>query len=290
MNISVKKILPNPEQPRKEFDKAALQELADSIREHGVILPISVEESTRGMYILHDGERRLRAARLLGMEEIPAVVLPAQNGHGQEQRLMRALVANLQRADLNPIEEGEAFQRMVKDLGMSMIEVAQKLGVKYSRVIQRIELLELDRPIQQMIADGQLTRDHRVVKKLMEVPGEHRVKLAKSLAERGVSIKSAVEACDRLIGALAAEKIKGDQIPSVTLATKTAGPVSRPLWDVFAQAGQVPPYLLVEISARNVCDRCGLRDVASAQTCRGCALVEVLIEMIGRTKTRGVTE
>lgn len=104
-DIPVDRIYPNPMQPRKIFDEAELHELADSIREHGVIEPIVVELCGRD-FILHDGERRLRAARLASLKKIPAIVHPPLNGTGPRERLERALVANVQRSEMHPIEEG----------------------------------------------------------------------------------------------------------------------------------------------------------------------------------------
>lgn len=284
MIIPIDSILPNPEQPRKYFDKTQLIELSDSIRENGVIEPIVVEESAGGMYILHDGERRLRAAKMAGLSDIPASVTPALNGSGKEQRLVRAMVANLQRADLNPIEEAQAFKKMHEELGMTFIEIGHRLGIYYARVSSRIELLKLEKPVQKLIAEGRISKDLRLVKELLDIPSPAQVKLAQILAERNTSLKASLEACKRLSGTLAAEKMDKNEIPALHMAAKIAGPVKRPQWDAFAQVGRLPPWLLVEISARNVCDRCGLRDMASMTTCRGCALVEVLAEMIGRGK------
>src|SRR6185369_7089197 len=97
--IHISRVVPNPEQPRKTFDQAELDGLADSIREHGVIQPIVVE-SCADDYILHDGERRLRAAKLAGLKKIPAIVHPPLNGTGPQERLERALVANVQRVEM----------------------------------------------------------------------------------------------------------------------------------------------------------------------------------------------
>lgn len=285
MKIPIDKILPNPEQPRKDFDKIALSELADSIRDNGLILPISVEESAGGMYILHDGERRWRAAKLAGWVEIEASVIPGLNGTGKELRLVRAMVANLQRADLNPIEEAEAYRKMVDDLGMTRMEIALKIGISGARVSQKLLLLDLEKPIQKLVAAGKLPQDVRTTKALLEIPNTTaRLKLAQELANRNATAKASIEAAQRVSGAFAAEKFAVGDIPAMNLAAKKSGEVNRPQWDAFAQVGRLPPWLLVEISARNVCDRCALRQYASKQSCAGCALVEVLCEMIGRTK------
>lgn len=198
---------------------------------------------------------------------------------------MRAMVANLQRADLNPIEEAEGYRRMVDDLSMTRTEISLEMGVSASRVAQKLLLLELEKPVQKLIAESRLPQDVTTVKALLEIPNaEARVKLATELANRRATGKASVEAAQRVSGAFAAEKFDIGKIPALTLAAKKAGDIKRPQWDAFAQVGRVPPWLLVEISTRNVCDRCGLREFASKQTCQGCALVEVLAEMIGRVQ------
>jgi ParB family chromosome partitioning protein len=110
MQIAIGKIIPNPDNPRKDFDPATLEELSSSIRQHGLLNPIAVEENN-GVYILIDGERRWRAAKLAGWAEIPAEVRERTNNI---QRLMLALVANLQREDMNPIDEARAFEQLKK--------------------------------------------------------------------------------------------------------------------------------------------------------------------------------
>lgn len=284
MELPLEVVLPNPEQPRRQFDSKELHSLAESIRENGVIQPIIVEPVGGGMYILHAGERRTRAARMAGLKTIPAVITPALNGDGQEKRLVRALVENIQRADMNPIEEAKGYQRLV-DMGYTRNDIGLKLGVSSARVADRLELLELDPEIQGLIEMGKLTKDRRLVQALKEIPdATARVKMAKSLSNRNATVPAGVEACKKLASTLADEKIGGDQAPAMHLATRKAGPLNRPIWDAFAQVGKAPPWPLMEICVRDTCERCGLRDVASAQTCKGCALVELLAQMIGQSK------
>jgi ParB family transcriptional regulator, chromosome partitioning protein len=281
--ISISSILPNPEQPRKVFDKTKLAELANSIRENGVIQPVVVEAAANGRYILHDGERRLRAAKQAGLAMIPCVVVPALNGTARQDRLVRALVTNIQRDDLNPVEEARAFQVML-DLGIAKNEIALKLGVSSARVAQRLQLLLLDEEIQALIEQDRLSHDARLATALLDIPDRTaRIKMAKSLADRGVAIKPGVEACQRLTGSLAAVKIDQATTPAMYLAVKRAGELRRPIWNAFAQVGNVPPWPLVEVCARDTCARCPLSDAASEATCRGCALVEFLRQAIGST-------
>lgn len=277
-------ILPNPEQPRVTFNLMELDDLAQSIRENGVIQPVIVEPAENGMYYLHAGERRTRAARLAGLTTIPAVITPRLNGHGGQDRLVRALVENLQRADMNPVEEAKGYQRLV-EMGFSMNDIALKMGISSARVASRLKILELDQPIQDLIQSGKLSKDNRLTAALMDIPDSAaRVKMAKTLADRNASITAGLEACDRLKHSLQAKKISSNEIPAIQLASQKAGAVNRPIWNAFSSVGKVPPWPLMEISVRDTCNRCGLRDVASETTCNGCALVELLRQMIGATQ------
>ena len=284
IELPLEVILPNPEQPRTEFDKAELESLAESIRENGVIQPVVVEPAGNGMYFLHAGERRTRAARMAGLKTIPAVITPALNGDGKEKRLVRALVENLQRSDMNVIEEAKGYQRMV-DMGFTRNDIALKLGISSKRVVDRLDLLALEPEIQELISTGKLTKDARLVKALKEIPDSTaRVKMAGSLSSRNATIPAGIAACKKIASVLDAEKLGGEQPPAMQLATRKAGPPNRAMWNAFSQVGKVPPWPLMEICVRDTCERCGLRDVASAQVCKGCALVELLAQMIGQAK------
>ena len=263
-----------------------MRSCAASIREQGVILPISVEESTAGMYILHDGERRVKAAKIAGLTEIPAVITPPLNGTGPEQRLVRALVANLQREDLGPMEEAEAYARLRDELGLNNAEIARKLGISDTRVHERLKLLQLDRPLQKLIEAGRLSKDPRVVSALLSIPNpETRVKVGTTIASNGASIKSALSSIELVRARLSAASYPPGEVPALALATRRAGAPNRPIWDAFAQVGRVPPWPLIEAASRKVCDRCGLRDTASITTCDGCPQVELITELLGQTNT-----
>ncbi|MCZ7568912.1 MAG: ParB/RepB/Spo0J family partition protein [Ardenticatenaceae bacterium] len=159
-SLPVELIDPNPEQPRTAFDDEALAALAASIRAEGLIQPVVVEASATGeAYVLTDGERRLRAARLAGLAEIPAVVHPAVAAEDDDRRLTRltrALVANVQRADLNPVEEARALQRMA-DLGMSDAQIAQATGKSRPAVANKRRLLKLPPEVLDALAAGTLS-------------------------------------------------------------------------------------------------------------------------------------
>jgi ParB/RepB/Spo0J family partition protein len=282
MLISIEKILPNPEQPRKYFDLVELTGLAQSIGEHGVIEPLVLEEASKGMYIIHDGERRWRAAKMAGLAEVPAVVVPPLNGTGPQERLVRALVANIQRADLGPVEEGQAFARL-REMGLSINRIAITLGTNIKRVSDGLSLMELEKPIQELIEKKTLSKDNRLVKALLEVPaGKVRIELAKKLAERHVTVAAGMAACLKVWGALEAGKLGADEVPGIELAVRKSGKLDRPVWDAMAQVGRVPPWVLVEISARETCNGCSLRDQASEMICKDCPLVVMLVRLMGK--------
>ena len=137
-------------QPRKSFDQEKLEELAESIRQHGVIQPLTVRKLASGYYQIIAGERRWRAARLAGLEEIPAVVIEADDQKAMEL----AMIENLQREDLNPIEEAEGFRVLVETYGMTQEQAAERVGRSRSAVANALRLLDLNVSIQKLVEDG----------------------------------------------------------------------------------------------------------------------------------------
>jgi ParB family chromosome partitioning protein len=288
--LPIEKVKANPQQPRKEFDEAALQELAGSIKEHGVIEPILVEAEPgapggEGTYLLQAGERRLRAARMAGLREIPAVIRPSLNGSGARERLVVGLVENLMRADMNPIEEANGYAVLKNDPqagGLSQVEIAHQVGVPLSRVTRRMVLLKLEKETQELVKDGRLSDDPRVIVALLDLDNKSdQVKVATGLAARRAGPKAALEVISRFQEHVRGEKFEAEVIPAKRMAFRKGEP-NKTQWNALQQVGKLPPWLLVEISARDVCEMCSLRDQASPTTCRGCALVEMLVTMIGK--------
>lgn len=154
--VPIDAIRPNPHQPRTSMSQASLTELADSIREHGIIQPLIVTRAPDGSYQLIAGERRWRASRLAGLEEVPVIVKEA----APQDMLALALVENIQRADLNPLEEALAFQHLVEDFGLSQGEVAQRVGKSRSAVANLMRLLSASAAVQQALLDGEITEGH----------------------------------------------------------------------------------------------------------------------------------
>lgn len=154
--LPIIEIRPNPEQPRKVFESAPLEELRDSIQRHGLLQPICVRPSDRG-YEIVAGERRWRAARMAGLTEIPAVVLE----NATDERLLElALVENLQRQDLDPLEKARAFQELQVSFSLTQAEVAERVGMRRPTVTNHLRLLELPKEAQDAVAHGLISMGH----------------------------------------------------------------------------------------------------------------------------------
>jgi ParB family chromosome partitioning protein len=160
LQIPIADIKPNPEQPRRAFDPTALQELADSIRMHGILQPLLVREGLAG-YELIAGERRLRAAEIAGLNEVPVIVHPGSGGR-LEERLELALVENLQRTDLNAIEEARAIQRLLRDFGLTQEALGERIGKNRVTIAQSVRLLGLPEPAVKAIESGAVTAGHGI--------------------------------------------------------------------------------------------------------------------------------
>ncbi|MBN1535223.1 MAG: ParB/RepB/Spo0J family partition protein [Anaerolineales bacterium] len=281
MNIPINKIIPNPDQPRKTFDQTSLEDLAQSIRENGVIQAVTVEETGDGKYMLVDGERRLRASKLAGLTEIPAAITPYSNGAGK--RLLQAMVANLQRADLNPIEEALGYKRLQKEFGFSVDQIALKTGKCRKTIDDRLLLLKLDAEIQEMIAVGSLHRDPRLAKGLLAITDRQaRVQTTREIVRRRVKLDTSLRICDRVAKAMTDKPCQYNQgAPAITLArVRVQERKKRTDWDILRQLGKVPPWKVVEDAASATCEGCGLRPVASEESCRNCPAVELLRRML----------
>ncbi|NJC98942.1 MAG: stage 0 sporulation protein J [Anaerolineales bacterium] len=154
--IAVDLIQRNPRQPREKFDIEELENLAASIREHGIIQPLIVSPGKNGIYILIAGERRLQAARKAGLRTVPVVIR-----HATDQQLLElALIENVQRADLNPIEEAEAYQHLAKEFKMSHETIAERVGKSRVAVTNTLRLLDASVAVKQALVDGRITEGH----------------------------------------------------------------------------------------------------------------------------------
>ena len=154
--LPVTQIVPNRAQPRRQFDEAALQELADSIRCYGILQPLTVRRRSGGGFELVAGERRLRAARLAGLREVPCLVAAVS----EEDSSLLALIENIQRRDLNYMEEAAALQKLIENYGLSQEKVAEKLGKSQSAVANKLRLLKLSPQCRALLLENGLTERH----------------------------------------------------------------------------------------------------------------------------------
>ena len=182
--LRLTEIEPNRNQPRKEFDEQALSELADSIREHGIIQPLLVRPLETGGYQLVAGERRWRAARMIGLTEVPVVIKEMTETEVMEL----ALIENLQRQDLNPLEEAAGYRELMTTYGLTQDQVAKRVGKSRSAVANCLRLLTVPEEIPPFLRSGQLSAGH--VKALAGMSDrEEMVRIAKSAADKGLSVR-----------------------------------------------------------------------------------------------------
>jgi ParB family chromosome partitioning protein len=184
--IPLDKLSANPNQPRKDFDEEALMELAASIREHGIIQPLLVEKTGDGSYIIIAGERRSRAARMAGLTEVPALI----RSYTDEQRMEISLIENIQRADLNPLEEAMAYRQLMDLTGLSQDEVAVRVGKNRTTVTNTLRLLKLPQVMQQALRDGDISPGHG--RALLSITDPlARETLFQETISRGISVREA---------------------------------------------------------------------------------------------------
>jgi len=181
----IEDVYPSPEQPRHRFDDAKLTELADTIKVHGVIVPLIVRPRPEGGYFLIAGERRWRAAQRAGLHEVPVVVQDVT----ETTALERALVENLQRADLGPLEEATAYQRLVDEYDLSHDEIAERIGKDRSTIANAIRLLKLPTGVRQMVEEERLTMGHaRALLGLEDAPAIERA--ARTVVDKQLSVRA----------------------------------------------------------------------------------------------------
>ena len=184
--LPISQVEPGLNQPRKRFDDEALMDLADSIREHGIIQPLTVRRLSSGYYQIIAGERRWRAAKLAGLMEVPAVIIEADDKKVMEL----GLIENLQREDLNPMEEAEGYLVLLTDYGMTQEEVAQRMGKSRPAVANALRLTSLPPAVRDMLIDGRLSAGHG--RAVLMVEGEKaQVAFAELLVAEGLSVRQA---------------------------------------------------------------------------------------------------
>ena len=202
-NIPIKSIKPNPYQPRRDFNKQALEELSQSIKSFGVIQPISVRRIQDDNYELIAGERRLRASELANLEEIPAIILEYKDN----ESAMVALIENLQREDLNFIEEAEGFNNLIVDHGFTQLELAEKMGKSQSTIANKLRLLKLPEDIQRDLIEYDLTERHG--RALLKLPDDElRREVLDKVIKNSLNVSKTEELVNGILSDLVTEEEK----------------------------------------------------------------------------------
>ena len=188
--LPIYKVEPNPDQPRRDFDEEELQALADSIGEHGIIQPLTVRELSNGYYQIIAGERRWRAARLANLNEVPVVVIEADDKKAMEL----ALIENLQRQDLNPVEEALGYRSLMEDYGLTQEEAAKRVGKSRPAVANALRLLGLNEEVLDKVRKGELSAGH--ARAILTVKSEKKqLAAAQKIAALGLSVRQAELLC-----------------------------------------------------------------------------------------------
>lgn len=203
--LSLQKVEPNPDQPRRTFDEEELQALADSIAAHGILQPLAVRASGGGFYQIIAGERRWRAARMAGLSEVPVVVLEADDRTVMEL----ALVENLQRQDLNPMEEAEGYQRLMKEYGLTQEEAAARVGKSRPAVANALRLLLLPEEVRSLVEDGTISAGH--ARAILSLPA---ARLQKAAAQKIVALRLSVRQAEAMCKRMLQEEEKPEPKPA----------------------------------------------------------------------------
>lgn len=197
--VNIENIRPNPYQPRKQFNKLALEELCESVKQYGVIQPISVRKISANMYELVAGERRLRAAAMAGLTTVPCIIVDVDDNDSA----VLALIENLQREDLNYLEEAEGYSNLINEHGFTQEELASKIGKSQSTIANKIRLLKLPPLVKKILMDNNLTERHaRALLKLHDEQLQLKVLkkvCEKGLCEKGLNVKKTEELVEKAI-------------------------------------------------------------------------------------------
>lgn len=189
LEVDIDLIEPNPDQPRLSFDEKGIEELAQSIRMNGLVQPILLRRASAGRYQIVAGERRWRAAQRAGLHKVNAVIREIPDS----KLLELALIENIQRQELNPIEEAQAYQKLIRDLGLTQDEVAHRVGKDRSSIANTLRLLKLPSAIQKMVENGDLTMGHARALLSLE-SADDQLKLAREIVGRNLTVRETEQA------------------------------------------------------------------------------------------------
>lgn len=209
--IDINEIKPNPDQPRKHFDAARLEELANSIQENGVIQPLVVQKK-ENCYELVAGERRWRASRLAGLKKVPCLI----REFDEKQNLIVAIIENMQREDLDPMEEANGIQQMIHKFGFTQEQVSESLGKSRAYIANSVRLLKLPEEIQKMIRSGKISAAHGRTLLGIQDPRKQ-LMLAERIEKEGLSVRTVEEIAKKLKGEQKEEKKKEKKVKSAEI-------------------------------------------------------------------------
>jgi len=241
-------LVPNPQQPRRIFDHDALLGLGNSMKESGQIHPLIVDDVGDDTYIVVDGERRWRAAELVGIDELMAVIRHPVEQNADARQLVEALVTSTQREELSPVEFARACGKL-REMGLTNRAIADKIGTYTERIRMALRLLDLDEELLQLVDTGKLPKDPRVVDALLSIEdSEIRVKLGAKLARSGIGIVAIVNACKRLNESLQNQtKAQMEDVPALALAKRA----------VYRTDGKATAkWEVVRAATKGMCDAC----------------------------------
>lgn len=210
LQVPLEQIKPNPRQPRTRFDPASLDDLAASIKEHGVIQPLIVSRDSAVGYILIAGERRLQASQLAGLTQVPVIVRQTTD----QQKLELALIENIQRADLNALEEANAFQQLADEFHLSHEEIAVRVGKSRVAVTNTLRLLKLAAPVQQALVDGRVTEGHARALLALPTPQAQAAAL-QTVINQNLTVRQTEELVRKLAGEKPASMPKSGPSPDI---------------------------------------------------------------------------
>lgn len=199
VEIAVEQIEPNKYQPRKVFNADGLEELALSIKEHGVVQPVVVRKIEEDKYQLVAGERRWRACKIAGLETIPAII----KGYSEQETTEIALIENIQREDLNPLEEAAAYKVLIEEFGLTQEELSNKVGKSRPYIANSLRLLNLPEQIKEMVANGSISAGHG--RALLSLPEAGQLRLAEKIQKEGLTVRE-TEALVKSIGILGSQQ------------------------------------------------------------------------------------
>lgn len=220
--LPIEDIVPNPNQPRIHFNETELRELSESIQEHGVLQPLLVRKHGNGYEIIA-GERRYQASKLAGLEELPVIIKEVND----EEMLALALIENLQRSDLNPVEEAKGYRQLIDASGMTQEALSKAVSKSRSAITNSLRLLDLPEVVQQMIFEGKLTAGH--ARAILAVPYEDaRIRLAEKVVAEGLSVR----ATENLAPLFSAGETPKTSRPSTPQSFKKAARVLRQVFNI----------------------------------------------------------